>query len=69
VPSAILALLPKCPACLAAYLAVGTGVGLSIPTATYVRTLLIVICISSLSLLAAKHVARLHARRAIDVPN
>lgn len=69
VPSAILALLPKCPVCLAAYLAVGTGVSLSIPTATCVRRLLVFMCISSLSMFAAKSLARFYARRSINVMN
>lgn len=49
VPGILLLLVPKCPICLAAYISLGTGIGLSFATAKMVRTLLIVCCIISLT--------------------
>jgi hypothetical protein len=58
VPSVILALVPKCPACLAGYLAVGTGFGLSLLTAAHVRASLLILCIISLLYLVVRRLGR-----------
>jgi hypothetical protein len=60
-PSAALVLVPKCPACLAAYVAVWTGLGLSLPTATYLRWALLVLCVASLLFLTVNRLDRLGA--------
>jgi hypothetical protein len=64
IPVAILAVLPKCPACLAAYVALGTGIGLSLTAATYLRLSLIVACVASLIFFVAKMIRpKLHRIR------
>ena len=47
-PTLILALLPKCPACFAAYIALGTGISVSMAAASFLRTLLMGICVAAL---------------------
>jgi hypothetical protein len=44
--------------CVAAYVALFTGMGLSVSAATYLRTGMIVLCVASLLFLAARAVRR-----------
>jgi hypothetical protein len=61
-PSTILVLVPKCPACLAAYVTLWTGLGLSLTTAAYLRCILLFLCVVSLLFLI---VVRLDRKGAI----
>jgi hypothetical protein len=59
IPSAVMALLPKCPACLAVYLAVWTGLGVSFTTAAFLRWALLCLCIASLGYLTVSRMVRI----------
>jgi len=63
VPSATLALLPKCPVCLAAYVALISGIGVSINTAAYLRTSLLVLSATMLLYLSLKYLCRSRVHR------
>ena len=54
VPSAVLALLPKCPACVAGYVALATGLGISVAAAAVLRSTAIVLCVALLIFIAGK---------------
>jgi hypothetical protein len=63
VPAALLALMPKCPLCIAAYIALGSGIGVSVATAAYVRILLIGVSLAALAYLAYKPFRRAMSAR------
>jgi hypothetical protein len=64
VPAVILVLLPKCPVCLAAYVAMVSGIGLSLPVTAHLRTLLVILCATSLIYFVARQIHRRFALRA-----
>jgi hypothetical protein len=50
----MLVLLPKCPMCIAAYLAVWTGAGIAAPVAGYLRFVMAAIFVVSLTFLVVR---------------
>ena len=59
VPSTALVLMPKCPVCVAMYLALFTGMGFSVTSASDLRTGVIILCIFALLCLTVKSLFRL----------
>ena len=60
-PSAALVLLPKCPACVAAYVALFTGLGISVSTAAHLRVVLVILCVGALVFFVARRLKGLRA--------
>jgi sterol desaturase/sphingolipid hydroxylase (fatty acid hydroxylase superfamily) len=63
-PAVILVLLPKCPVGIAAYIAMVTGIGFSLPVTAHLRTLLVILCVTSLIYFVARQIHRRLALRA-----
>ena len=57
-PSAVMVLMPKCPACVVAYVAIVTGAGISVSAAAHLRLLVLVLCVVMLVCMAAKPLLR-----------
>jgi len=60
---AMLVLLPKCPMCIAAYVALWTGASVAMPIATRLRPLLEVVFAASAVLLIARYIAMRRGQR------
>jgi len=58
VPGTTLVLMPKCPACVAAYVALGTGIGLSMTMASYLRMAILFVCVGWISWMVLRRMWR-----------
>jgi len=68
VPAIVLAAMPKCPACVAAYVGMATGLGISVSSAAQLRGAAIGLSILSLAgLAAARLIARWRLRREVAI--
>jgi hypothetical protein len=58
VPTTLLVLMPKCPLCVAAYVALLTGIGISAATARVIQILMLMFCVMSLTYLVGRLLLR-----------
>jgi len=54
-PATVLVLMPKCPLCVAAYVALFTGIGITFSAAQWIQRLILVFCLTSLAFLAVRY--------------
>jgi hypothetical protein len=57
-PGAVLMLLPKCPLCLAAWLAMATGIGVSATAASRIRAIIVILWAVGVALAASQFIRR-----------
>jgi hypothetical protein len=57
-PATALAVMPKCPMCIATYVALFTGLGISLPVAAAIRMTLVILCVASLAFMARRFITR-----------
>ncbi|MGB8170390.1 MAG: hypothetical protein WCF18_23005 [Chthoniobacteraceae bacterium] len=62
-PSAALALLPKCPMCVAAYVALGTGLALTPASANLLLQCVTAICLNALAFCLARRIVKTARRQ------
>ena len=62
VPVTVLTLVPKCPACVAAYVLLFSGIGLSLPAAAAIRWMMLALSIGALIYLMCRTARRALAR-------
>jgi hypothetical protein len=67
IPSATLVLLPKCPACVAAYVALCSGVGISVASAANLRISMLMLCVVALLCLALKRLCRISRSKSLSM--
>jgi hypothetical protein len=63
VPGTLLTLLPKCPMCLAAYVALGTGFTMSHASAQILMRALTVLCVGTLALCMARRLVNFSSKK------
>jgi hypothetical protein len=53
-PALLLVFMPKCPMCVAAYIALFTGIGVTVSTAHWIQLGMLTLCIAALAFLAGR---------------
>lgn len=66
-PITTLALIPKCPACIAAYLLLFTGIGVSLPVAGAIRNALITLCVIAIAWFLVRLAINVRRRRSTAI--
>ena len=60
-PGAVMILMPKCPVCVVAYVALVSGVGISVTEAAHLRLAMLVLCGAALIYVAVRSCSRIFA--------